>query len=214
MALTAKAQGDSKPIPEGVTIGTCFAVYDLGTVHDKLYDKDVHKIIIMWELPEHRIQLEQDGKTVDLPRAISQRYTLSLHEKSNLRHHLEAWRGRAFTSEELVGFDLRAILGKPCQIQVIHKTDKGKTYSNVGAVMAIPKGMAVPKQENPSKWFSFEEGAEIPSNAPVWVFELIQASKEWQAMKAASEATTPPDPGETVETDGPAAGESEDNLPF
>ena len=56
------------------------------------------------------------------PRAISETYTNSLGEKANLRKMLENWRGRAFTQEEMDGFDLRNVLGKACMISVVHGT--------------------------------------------------------------------------------------------
>ena len=58
-----------------------------------------------------------DGK----PFLISRRYSLSLHEKSSLRRDLESWRGRAFTQEELRGFDLEVLIGVGCLVSVVHE---------------------------------------------------------------------------------------------
>ena len=44
-----------------------------------------------------------------IARTISATYTLSLGERSNLRKMLESWRSRAFTPEELQGFDLEKV---------------------------------------------------------------------------------------------------------
>ena len=67
----------------------------------------IHIFIFMWELPGEEIEIEGEMK----PRAISETYTNSLGEKANLRKMLENWRGRAFTQEEMDGFDLRNVLG-------------------------------------------------------------------------------------------------------
>ncbi|MHA1379626.1 MAG: hypothetical protein ACTSRG_14730 [Candidatus Helarchaeota archaeon] len=48
---------------------------------------------------------------------------MSLHAKATMRKFLESWRGKKFTKEELEGFDLQKILGKPCQLQIIHSDD-------------------------------------------------------------------------------------------
>jgi len=160
MALMAKSDGEGKhfdPVPEGPHIAVCYLVADLGTHHDDRYDKDTHRVLIGWEIPDERITITRDGEELDLPRVISQRYTLSLHEKANLRKDLEAWRGKRFTDKELGGFDLQQVLEVGCQLQVIHTQKEEKTYANIGALMALPKGVKAPKTENEPLWFSFQE---------------------------------------------------------
>ncbi len=72
---------------------------------------------------------------------IGKTYTASMNEKANLRHHLEAWRGKTFTDEEAEAFDVSAILGKPCMLTVMHTQKDGKTYANIAGLGAIPKGI-------------------------------------------------------------------------
>lgn len=188
MGLTVrnKGGGDFRPIPEGVHVGICYGVYDLGTHFDERYNKSVHKIRINWEIPSERITVERNGKKVDMPRAIGQTYTASLSPKANLRKMLEAWRGKAFTEKQLDGFDLKALAGKACQIQVIHVHKDDKTYANVAGIMAIPKGMAVPESENEFQWFSFEENFELPEGLPEWIVDIIKGSQEWSAVHGGS----------------------------
>jgi hypothetical protein len=70
------------------------------------------------------------------------RYTLSLHEKANLRRELETWRGKKFTAEEGEGFDLEKLLGANCQLQVIHnEKDDGTVYANVQAIVPAGRGL-------------------------------------------------------------------------
>ena len=189
MALIAKESGGGKdfdPIPEGVHIGRCYGVVDLGTHHNAKFDKTSRKVLIQWEIPSERIELEREGGTVDLPRAISNRYTLSVNEKASLRKLVEAWIGRKLTATELAGFDVKSLLGKACQIQVVHvqSADGTRTYANIGAVMALPKGAAAPEPENPPVYWAFEDGVVpvLPEGLPGWIKEQIQASQEWQAQ--------------------------------
>ena len=184
MGLTVRNKGGAnfEPIPEGVHIGVCYGVYDLGTHYDERWNKTSRKVRVNWELQDCRITIEKDGKKLDLPRAIGQTYTASLSEKANLRKDLEAWRGKSFTEKELDGFDMQKLAGAACQIQVINTRKNDKTYSNVAGIMALPKGMKAPKLENEFQWFSFEEGTEIPDGVPPWIVDIIKGSQEWSAQ--------------------------------
>ena len=121
------------PAPEGLHQAVCIDVIDLGLVKSQWGEK--HQVEIRW-------QLETLDDQTGLPFMVLRRYTLSLNEKAKLRHHLEAWRGRKFTSAELEGFDLEKLLGVNCQIQIVHDiADDGRTWANVSAVVPLGKGM-------------------------------------------------------------------------
>jgi hypothetical protein len=188
MPLVATDNGTTiDPIPEGVHIAVNYAVCDLGTQESKF--GPARKVLLMWELPEQRIQMERDGQQVDMPRAISARFTLSLNEKATLRRCLESWRGRTFTAQELKGFDLAAVLGKPLQIQVMHATTKeGREFAKPVSYMALPKGMKAPKPENDLVMFSLDDldpaNPVIPETLPEWVQETIRESREWRELEA------------------------------
>ena len=217
MALMAKSDGEGKhfdPVPEGPHIAVCYLVADLGTHHDDRYDKDTHRVLIGWEIPDERITITRDGEELDLPRVISQRYTLSLHEKANLRKDLEAWRGKRFTDKELGGFDLQQVLEVGCQLQVIHTQKEEKTYANIGALMALPKGVKTPKTENEPLWFSFQESTVedigIPEGMHDWIVNIIKDSQEYEALTSGAYSEQgPPE----VDDDIPMGDVSED-LPF
>jgi len=190
MGLMAKTTGsnDFDPIKQGVHYGVCFAIYDLGTTFNDRFGKSAHKIIMMWEVQDERMEIKGD----DLPRAISKQYTLSLHEKANLRRDLEIIRGQPFTESELEGFDLKNVLGHTCQLQILHTKKDGKTYANVASVMGLAPGTSPLKPENPLKWFSLEEDADIPDSVPEWVAKLIQESDEWKGSQAKEHGEVPP----------------------
>lgn len=140
MAIIAKDGGSTyKPAPAGTHQGVCVDVVDEG-IHTSEFDgrtRALHKVTVHWQIPEDR----EDGK-----RFIVQKwYTLSLNERANLRKDLESWRGKAFSAEELKGFDVEKLIGANCLLAVIHTERNGRTYADVQAVMALPKGM--PKLE-------------------------------------------------------------------
>lgn len=90
------------------------------------------KVRLVWQIKE----LREDGKR----HTLSRKYTASLHEKAHLRKHLDSWRGKPFTPEELAEWDLEKVLGINCTIQVVHNAgDNGKVWANVEHVMPASK---------------------------------------------------------------------------
>ena len=182
MGLHASDKGkgqDFDPIEPGLHHAICYAIDDLGHQYNKKYENYQHKVLITWELPDERIQIEKEDGVYDLPRAISRQYTLSLNQKAYLRKDLETWRGRNFSEKELEGFDLTRLLGVNCTLQVMHNTKDDKTYANVAAVVPLQKHLEKKEPENPTRYFSFEEGRDISENTPEWVVKIIHQSKEW-----------------------------------
>ena len=140
MDLNRKTEGGSEfePAPEGVHNAVCVSIVDLGTQKERAYQSteivEKRLVEIRWELDETR----DDGK----PFMIMKRYKQSLHEKSALRAHLEAWQGKPFSDEQLDNFDLNRLLGRGCQIQ-IGRTEGGN--AKIMSVMALSKGAKAPK---------------------------------------------------------------------
>ena len=194
MGLTVRKTVNFDPVPQGLHHAVCYGLYDLGTQFQEKFGTYIRKVLIAWEIPGERILIERDGVKTDLPRAISRQYTQSLHEKANLRKDLESWRGKAFTAEELEGFNLKDILGSNCMIQVIHKSKDGKTYANVANIVSLGKGMVKTQPENPLRYFSFEDGDIIPEGTPDWISDIIKASGEWQTLQGGGmpEQDSPP----------------------
>lgn len=146
MSMMVRSEGNSeiKQLEPGVYTGIATAIIDLGIQENTMYGKQQRKAIIVWNIVGETIKVNDE----ELPRVISKEYTMSLGEKSTLRKDLEAWRGRPFTTEELQGFDLKNILNVPCQLQINQQERNGKTYVNIAAIMAIPKGMSVAPVDN------------------------------------------------------------------
>lgn len=140
MSLIAREPEGSNipPLPEGVYVGTCYLLADIGEQYNKLNESWKQKVIIGWEINGESITI--DGK--EEPRTICGFYGNSLHEKSTLRKILECWRGKRFTPEELAGFDLRKIVGTACQLQIAHTIkDDGKVRADVKSIVALTRGM-------------------------------------------------------------------------
>jgi hypothetical protein len=143
VAIIAKASEGQNyaPAPEGTHQAVCVDVIDKGMVESSFLDgngnkKMQHKIEIVWQIDE----LRDDGKRFQLYK----RYTLSLNEKATLRHDLESWRGKPFTRDEEMGFDVETVIGANCLINVQHKPgtkDPNKVFANVVSIMPLLKGM-------------------------------------------------------------------------
>ena len=198
MPLYAKEESGRtfEPVPEGCHLAVCYGVVDLGTHVSQFKDdngklKESRKALLMFELPDERINVDRDGIPVNLPRAISKQYTLSLHEKAALRKDLQAWRGQAFTPEEKKAFDIEKLLGCQCQLKVVHQMseDHQKTYANIASIMSVPKGVS--KKGSPENlaiswsfddWDKTKDNSVFPENMPEWVINKCRQSKEWNAV--------------------------------
>jgi hypothetical protein len=153
MGITAN-QGsgkDFKQVSAGSHIARCIKLTDLGTQQSEYQGvpNSKRQVLMTWEIPGETMEIEGAVK----PMTIGNFYTLSLNEKANLRKHLEQWRGVPFTSDELDGFELKAVLGKPCMLSIIHVEGKAR----VSSVSAIPKGMEVAPQFNVEEEFSLDD---------------------------------------------------------
>jgi len=211
MAIMASDNGggkDFKKVPPGCHFAICNMVVDLGVQESSFQGqaKQQHKVYLRWEVPDERVTYEKDGKDIEGPCSIGSLFTLSLHEKAKLRGVLENWRGRAFTADELKGFDITTVAGKCCQIMVKHDTGAdGKTYANVSGVMSTSR-----EQKDRAKAAQSEVGVVIysldtPANGwdklPKWLQEKIEGR------------VMPPTPRNTS-AQAPAGGDFDDDIPF
>jgi hypothetical protein len=185
MGLMATAEKKRDPIADGVYQAVTTQIIDLGTQFNEHFGKSTHQVMITWEIPELTIKFEKDGKEIEAPRVISKKYTLSLGEKANLRKDLQSWRGRAFTDQELEGFDLLNVLEKNCMLQIINTTKDGKTYSNISSILPLYKGMTPIPPYNKAQYFSISEGFDIPDSIPQWIKDVIMKSEEFKNNKPA-----------------------------
>lgn len=158
---------DFKLVSAGMHPAVCDMMVDLGLQEQKsqLYGDSIkHQVYIRWQIPGERLEYEKDGQKVEGPMTIGAYYTLSLNEKATLRKHLRGWRGKDFTEEEAEKFDVSAVLGKPCTLNVIHKTGgDGKVRAKVEGVGPPMKGVPAAKLEGEA--ILYDGGEE---SSPVW----------------------------------------------
>ena len=203
MSLTVNANPASSiaPIPQGSYLAVCNMLIDLGVQYSEQFKNSSRKVLIGWEIPEETIEIDGEQK----PRTISNRYTASLNESSNLRRDLAAWRGRDFTQEELNAFDLHNIVGTSCFVNIIHKERNGKTYANISSIMALPKGTPKGKLYDTALVFDLDTASiEDVDNLPKWIADIVKESVTYKEKcdAANQEKLSAPDLEELDADDG------------
>ena len=153
------------------------AIIDLGVQVNKMYGTEQRRFMMIWNVIGEEVEVNGEK----LPRTMSKEYGFSLGEKSNLKKDLQAWRGKAFTDEELQKFDLLTILNKACQLQIILEKKDGKEYNNIAGIMSLPKGTTIESltntyhfdMENEETWVNWEK-------IPNWIKEKIKKAKNYE----------------------------------
>ena len=208
--ITATSSGVKRElIPAGNYVARCYSMIHVGTIEEEYMGemKTVNKCRITWELPtELRVFNEENGEQ---PMVISKEYTLSMHEKSNLRRDLESWRGKGFTEDQAAGFDVTKLLGVACMLNIIHKTTKkGSEYATISNISTLPKELICAAQINETFEFNFEDSfsEETVESFPDFIKDKIKSSAEYKALN--SEIVDLPE-SESAHVDEPA-----DDLPF
>jgi hypothetical protein len=128
------------PAPTGTYPAVLAAVKDLGDIPNPFKEGETqHKVLLSWQI-DKRLPDER-------PFLVSRLFTLSLHSQAALRQMLDAWIG-PLAREQLRGFDLESLIGKPALVSVNHNVKKdGAVFANAGAVLPLPKGMTAPQIE-------------------------------------------------------------------
>jgi hypothetical protein len=174
-----------EPCPSGNHVGRAIQMVEIGSVNYEWQGekKTLHKVRITWELPlETKVFKEENGEQ---PYVLSKEYTLSMHEKSNLRKDLESWRGKPFTEAEAEAFDITKLMGAACMLNVVHSSKDGNTYANIASITPIPKGITAPPQVNPSFILSYDDFDFDKFNSlPTWLKEKMETTPEFQKVKS------------------------------
>ena len=169
--------------PAGTMLARVVGIVYIGTIKTSWQgqEKEVPKLRITWELPTelHKFKDGEDEK----PFVISQEYTHSMGKKSNLRPITEQIIGASLLDDEAFNFDHDELLGKPCQITIIHEDKETGTYAKVSSISPLLKGVTCPPQVNPSKKLSFDQWDENYFNTlPEFIKKKIVSSKEYAKM--------------------------------
>jgi hypothetical protein len=208
LTITGTTATDFKPIPAGSHIARCVMMVDVGTQKPSNPQyRPKRMVYIGWEIPE---ETYENDKGERMACRIYRPFSLTLgkaKKPSNLRAFLIGWRGRPFTPEEEAKFELSAILGAGCILNVVHNTVEGTTYANVASAGPLMKGMALPVQSWPSVKYELEQGKDARfETLPEWLQDKIKACLEWNP-----DATAAPTDDGNGHDDTPA---TDDEVPF
>ena len=216
MSMIASDNGGTN-IPKlegGVYTAISSAIIDLGVQTNEKFGNTQRRFVMIWNIIGEEIEINGEK----YPRTMMKEYSFSLSDKSTLRKDLQAWRGQAFTEEELKGFNILNILNKACQLQIIQEEKNGKSVNNIVSIMSLPKGTTIEglkdvyhlDLENTETWNNW-------SKIPNWIQDKIKKANnyessglekyvaEYEANSKEKEVTQSQDLG-TIDTD--------DDLPF
>lgn len=220
MSMIAKDNGgvNIPALESGVYVAVCSGLIDLGIQSNEQFgNKSSRKMMIQWQILGENIEI--DGE--EITRKMHKQYGFSLNSKSNLRRDLEAWRGKAFTDEELKGFNMTKLLNVPCQLQILNKERAGKSnYNDIAGIMALPKGNQVEKLaekelmvldlEDPNTFIYYEKVTK-------WIQDRIKQAENYESSglkKYVEENVKENTDEENNEDDGEYITVDDNNLPF
>jgi hypothetical protein len=198
--------------PAGTHLARLYRIIDLGTQMREYEGKVTmsRKAKFFFELHGEDVYnkplLTSDGK----PLIQSREYTVSLNEKANLRRDLEAWRGKAFSEDELKGFDISNILGHFCMVNISHRQKGDMTYADLKGVSAVPsiyKKQGLPEGINTTMIFNLDKFDETMFDSlSENIKETIRKSPEYRSIGEQSKAYQ--------EASGGSVADMDNDIPF
>lgn len=212
MSLTLKQEDvEFELAPQGVHVARCYQVVELGIIQQQngpYAGKKQHRLRWAFELPNARMESGE-------PYSVSEQLTASLSSKARLYERLVSWRGKAFTQEELEGFNLKKVVGVPCMINVIHKksNDGTKTYANIASITPLPQGTQCPDPVNDALFWEYGMDQNL---LPDWLQKMLgeNPNEPQEPPRSFQEAAAPP-PGVPEGYQGVSPNDfDEDSIPF
>lgn len=206
---------DFKLVSPGMHPAVCDMMVDLGLQEQKsqLYGDSVkQQVYIRWQIPGERLEYEKDGVKIEGPMTIGNYYTNSLSEKANLRKALQGWRGKEFTPEEAAKFDISVVLGKPCILNVIHKTgNDGKVRAKIDSVGPMMAGLPIPQIEGAAILYDGgEEDSPVWDKLRPWMHEAIKKQVQPKSEEQSLQEAASRGPGD----EGYIAAYDDQEIPF
>lgn len=184
MTLPEPTEAEFKQPSAGQHIGLLYRIIDLGTQTGEYQGQVTHKrqVYFGWELQDEDVTFEKDGKEVTLPFGAGMFYTWSMSEKANLRKHLESWRGKELTRDDIKKFHMEDLLGKCFMLSLI-ENQKGKI--KVESVTGVPK-ILEEKLKNPVnelQLFNLNNFSQkVFDELPKGFQDMIKKSPEYHAL--------------------------------
>jgi hypothetical protein len=174
------------PIEAGSYPARIYQMIELGNVIG-FQGQIQNKVRIGFELPTEMMVF--DPTKGEQPRVISQEYTLSFNEKSNLRKVIEACDPTALAVDEggmMEEFDVETLIGKELLITIAQKPKKDGSgnYAFIDNCTRLPKGMTCAPAINPPQVLAYDKWNEdLFSKLPDFLRGKIESSLEYQEMK-------------------------------
>ena len=166
-----------KPAPAGLQLARCVQVIDLGTQPAGKHTPR-RKVLLGFELPRCPRETADDTQECYI---VWENFTLTLYEKGRLRPFVEAWLGKKLTPSEVATFDLKSLLGKVCQLLLVHNESDGTTYANIQTIVPADSD-GFPDQQNENKYFFINDfDREVFETFGDSLQSKIKRSPEYQA---------------------------------
>jgi len=154
--------------PQDTFSSICYGYWAIGIqkTEYKAVERFVNQVVLGFELNTRIREGELEGKRHRLYKRIT--FTMGKAKNGNpstLRKMIVSWEGKEFdTEDQALDYDLDNILGKPCQITVIHgKRLDGGTKAEIDDVRKLGPGMEAIT-------------AEFDTSPPEWVVKLMNES--------------------------------------
>lgn len=164
-------------LSDGPHLARIVSVIDLGEQEQTDYKTGdatdpKKKVMITFETPDERINIENDEGTVSRPRWLGKEYTISMHEKSALFKLIQSICPDANALDELLNI--------ACMITV--GSTSGDRAKVVGVSLPM-KGAEVGDLENDAVYFDFDDpDLEQFSKMPRWIRDKIKSALNYNGF--------------------------------
>jgi hypothetical protein len=179
-----KAPNTPKELPpKGNHTATIYKIIYIGTVEQewKGEKKQSFKVSITWEL-NNKLKVWKEGEEAK-PISVSQMYTFSMGDKSNLRPIVEGIIG-GLTPAQAIDFDLDTLLGASSLLQINHGISETGKDKVILTTSQFPEGMTFPKSVNKQILLSYENwNEEVFNSLPDWMKSEMVTTPEYKAIK-------------------------------
>jgi hypothetical protein len=169
-------------IEQGNYRAVLYRIVYMGTVEGewKGQKKSNFKIHLTWELSDEKKVFKQGEEAK--PFVISNSYTFSMGDMSNLRPIVTGMVG-GITEAEAANFDLDALLGKACMLQVSHGESTTGKFKYILSTSQLPKAMTIPSAYNDLVLLSYADWSdEVFNKLPSWIQDEMSKTQEYQTI--------------------------------
>lgn len=169
-------------IEQGNYRAVLYRIVYIGTVEGeyKGEKKSSFKVHLTWELSDERKVFKEGDEAK--PFVISQTFTFSMGNKSNLRPIVTGMIG-GLTDSEAANFDLDTLLGKACMLQVSHGESETGKFKYLLSTAQLPKGMPAPDAYNELVLLSYADWSDkVFDSLPKWIQDEMIKTPEYQTI--------------------------------